>query len=41
MKLPLTLPFDVTKDIEEVKDDISAIRAAVERLVAIEEARKL
>ena len=38
MKLPL--PSDVSKDLAEFKEEISAIRVAVERLVEIEEAKK-
>ena len=38
MKIPK--PPDLTKDIADFKEEIGAIRAAVERLVEIEEAKK-
>ena len=38
MKLPI--PTDITKDMAEFKEEISAIRVAVERLVEIEEAKR-
>jgi len=38
MKLPI--PTDITKDMAEFKEEITAIRAAVERLVEIEENRQ-
>jgi len=38
VKLPI--PTDITKDMAEFKEEISAIRVAVERLVEIEEAKR-